>query len=262
MSFFDEVGEFLGMSKKEEPLIVVKPVVEIEPVGSEEPLVEPEPELGPELEPGIEPEEPVEPIVKPVAELEPEPEDELTLSKKQNEALLARINALEGKPAEVKPVELQAQPEVSFLGDDDDIDSFLNDKAKLNGLLLKVYNRALTDAGAQFNGNVPSVVVDQIQRHMVLKEGIDEFFGANKDLLPVRKTVGAITNEIVSEHGEWTLKQVLVEAEKRTRETLGIKKPVGVKRERNPALVDKGSSRQKVKDLRNDVQKDIDDLIA
>ena len=280
MGVFDDVGDFLGLGKKEDE----------EPKGEIQEELEHKEEVQEELEPVVEVEEVVEEAgevkeevkeeikeVKEVVEteevsdgvivekeevIEEEP-DELTTYKTQNAALLERLNVIEGKqkPAEVIKEE-EPPAEVSFLGEEDDIDSYLNDKTKLNGLLVKVYNKALADAGTQFNGNVPSVVVEQIQKHMILKEGIDEFFSANKDLVPVRKTVGAITNEIVAEHDDWTLKEVLVETEKRSRETLGIKKKVETTRERNPALVDKGSSRKKVTDQRSPVQKEVDDLIS
>ena len=273
MGVFEDVGDFLGLGKKEEEepkgeiqeelehkeevQEAVEEEVEVEVEEAEE-VVETEEKEVEEVEEVTETVE--ETVEKETEEIEETPEEVL---KKQNEALLKRLDEIEGKqkPAKVAEKEEPAA-EVSFLGEEDDIDSYLNDKTKLNGLLVKVYNKALADAGTQFNGNVPSVVVEQIQKHMILKEGIDEFFSANKDLVPVRKTVGAITNEIVAEHDDWTLKEVLVETEKRSRETLGIKKKVETTRKRNPALVDKGSSRKKVTDQRSPVQKEVDDLIS
>ena len=188
----------------------------------------------------------------------------LKISENQNKLLLTRIEELEGKVTpELEEESEEETPEVvSFLADDDDIDAVLNDKTKLNALLVSVYNKAIVDSGMNAQGVAPNVVTEQIEKYMTLKGGIDEFFSANEDLLPVRKTVGAITNEIVAEHEDWTLKKVLVEAEKRTRESLGIKKKVKVKSKRNPALIKKGSNRKAGSDTRTSMQKDIDDLIG
>ena len=83
------------------PVIIDDPKPDPEPIldpGHGEPI-EPAPELEPEpvIEPELEPEP--EPIIEP--ELEDEPEDEVASLKNQNELLLRRLDALEGKSKDV-----------------------------------------------------------------------------------------------------------------------------------------------------------------
>lgn len=191
----------------------------------------------------------------------------------QNAALIARLNALEaanlatpakpvGATGATTPTPAAVVPgKPKFLTENDDIDDILSERDKLEGLLQRVYERAREDALPQEYKNLPSFLGEQVQRQMVLREGIREFFSANSDLLAVRKTVGALTNEVVAEHPEWNLSQVLTEAETRTRTLLGIKKPVVKTDGRNPALGGKGSSRKKTGDTRTSMQKELDDLI-
>lgn len=201
--------------------------------------------------------------------LPPDEDDDLTILRNQNAALLARLNALESVATPAKPAGAteETKPPVAesgkpkFLTDEDDIDDILSEREKLEGLLQRVYERAREDALPQEYRNLPSFLGEQVQRQMVLREGIREFFNANSDLLAVRKTVGAVTNEVVAEHPDWNLAQVLTEAETRTRTLLGIKKPKVKTDERNPALGGKGSSRKKTGDNRTAMQKEIDDLI-
>ena len=191
----------------------------------------------------------------------------------QNAALIARLNALEaanlatpakpvGATGATTPTPAAVVPgKPKFLTDEDDIDDILSERDKLEGLLQRVYERAREDALPQEYKDLPSFLGEQVQRQMVLREGIREFFSANSDLLAVRKTVGALTNEVVAEHPEWNLSQVLTEAETRTRTLLGIKKPVVKTDGRNPALGGKGSSRKKTGDTRTSMQKELDDLM-
>ena len=191
----------------------------------------------------------------------------------QNAALIARLNALEaanlatpakpvGATGATTPTPAAVVPgKPKFLTENDDIDDILSERDKLEGLLQRVYERAREDALPQEYKDLPSFLGEQVQRQMVLREGIREFFSANSDLLAVRKTVGALTNEVVAEHPEWNLSQVLTEAETRTRTLLGIKKPVVKTDGRNPALGGKGSSRKKTGDTRTSMQKELDDLM-
>jgi len=191
----------------------------------------------------------------------------------QNAALIARLNALEaanlatpaksaGATGATTPTPAAVVPgKPKFLTDEDDIDDILSERDKLEGLLQRVYERAREDALPQEYKDLPSFLGEQVQRQMVLREGVREFFSVNPDLLAVRKTVGALTNEVVAEHPEWNLSQVLTEAETRTRTLLGIKKPVVKTDGRNPALGGKGSSRKKTGDTRTSLQKELDDLM-
>ena len=252
---------------------------------------EPEPELETEPEPGPETEvkdsengetgdlhDDLEEVKRKLPEQEKvEPETTVTETetvvdddpvKAQNKALLERLEKLETLLAEkskepVKKVPDKPEiPEVSFLTDDDDIDEVLS-RDGLNALMKKVYAKALEDSrGMSNSAQINPDVVNQIQKQLLLTKGVDSYFENNPELLQVRKTVGVITDEVIREHQDWNLSQVLEEAGTRTRTLLGIKKTDSKKPgERNPALINKGSSRQKSADMRTDMQKEIDDIL-
>jgi len=274
--FLAELDGIIGTG----PVIIDDPKPDPEPIPdpdyeeSTEPVSEPEPVIEPEPEP-----EPItEPVKEPIKEPEEdEPEDEVASLKNQNELLLRRLDALEGKSKDVvkEPDDPGEKPDekkpISFLTDDDDIDEILSKKEKLNEFALRIYQKAIDDASSSTRESVfrsiPQVVVQQVQQQMVLREGINEFFKENKDLIPARKTVGAFANEVVAEHPEWTLKEVFVEAEKKTREALGIKKRAlkevaKSEGDRNPALVGKiKGNKAKDSDRRSGLQTEIDDII-
>jgi len=245
--FEKTIDDILGI---EEP-VVVEPAVEPEPVVVVEPVV---------TEPVV-----VKPVVEPT-----EPIGNFDYYKAQNEALLKRLEEVESrlaKPVEVVKVVEKPKDEISFLNDDDDIDSILNNKEKLNELAVRIYRKAIEDSGKHTSENmqnfVPQAVVEHVQKHLILKEGIDSFFKENSDLLAVRKTVGAITNDVVAEHGDWTLSQILDEAGKRSREVTGIKKrnDANINDNRNPAFAGGNGGRKLVNENVSAIEKQISDLI-
>ena len=256
--FEKELDDILGINVPEEVKEEAEEVVEEEP----EDDGEPEDIVAAEVEPEVEI-EPVEPVIE-----DDEPEDELTTYKNQNAALLARLEKLEGttlQPAEsIKPDETPSE-KPQFLTEDDDIDDILADKGKLNDLMVMVYNKAIEASNDRtsktMQASLPETVTRYVQKHLILRDGINEFFDGNKDLLAVRKTVGAITDEVISEHGDWNLHDVLVEAGKRTREVTGIKVRKQVDRKRNPALAANATARKKASDQRTAEQKEIDDIL-
>jgi hypothetical protein len=250
--FEKTIDDILGI---EEP-VVVEPAVEPEPAVVAEPVVT-EPVV---TEPVV-----VEPVVEPTESV-----GNSDYYKAQNEALLKRLEEVESrlaKPVEVVKVVEKPKDEISFLNDDDDIDSILNNKEKLNELAVRIYRKAIEDSGKYTSENmqnfVPQAVVEHVQKHLILKEGIDSFFKENSDLLAVRKTVGAITNDVVAEHGDWTLSQILDEAGKRSREVTGIKKrnDANINDNRNPAFAGGNGGRKLVNENVSAVEKQISDLI-
>lgn len=145
-------------------------------------------------------------------------------------ALLDRIEKLtgqsyEGQRSESANIEPFAAQEYNFL-DGLDIDEVLSSGENLNKLLLAVYNRGLQESirmsQESWQTAAPNVVKEHITQHMTMRELVDNFYADNSDLVNVRKTVGAIANEISQENPNLTLDEVFAEAAKRTRETLGL----------------------------------------
>lgn len=188
----------------------------------------------------------------------------------QNAALLKRLEAVEGvKPTVVvkeDPKDQKKTDEVSFLSEEDDLDELLGSREKLNAFAAKIYNMALEASGAMVTNamhtQVPQTVLENVRNQLTLHEGVKEFYRENEDLLAVRKTVGAITDDVVAEHKDWTLRQVLEEAGKRTRETLGIKKRVKRAVDQDPAFVSGTNTRKGKRGKLNAEEQDILDLIS
>jgi len=124
---------------------------------------------------------------------------------------------------------------IDFIGEVP-IDEFIDSKDKFNELLNDVFKRAVTlssdvagrSAHEKVLLSVPSLVLGHLNRQTVVNEMVTKFYDANKDLLVVKKTVGAVANTVHSENPDWDLPKVFEAAAVKTREILGMKKRVEV----------------------------------
>jgi len=258
--------------EKELPEIPDDPAAE---TPEEAPPEETPPKLEDEVPPVEKPEEP------PVEGKEDEPEeDELTTLRKQNEALLKRLEDVEARskvvepPVEEKPVEEPpAKPDLKFVDDDVDLDDLLESREKLNELLLKVHNAATLAAEEKTMRSLPQVVLAQVNQQLYLRKNIEKFLEDNEPLRAVRRSVGAIATEVASEHADWPLDKVLDETAERAYKVLGLKRvakkevppPEGDKggdAKDSPAFVEgTGGKKLKQSDGRTALQKDIDNTL-
>jgi len=166
--------------------------------------------------------------------------DELATLREQNAKLLERIEGL--TPTEAKPPKEgedvptptpQAAPgePMDFIGDED-LDDILADKDKFNGVLTKI----VTTSMENILRSMPQVVNAQVKQQQTFQTYVDEFYKENEDLAPVRKTVGAVANEVHSEHPDWKLNQIFEETAARTRKMLGLKAKALGKGEDTPSV--------------------------
>jgi len=284
----DELKDVLGMGEPEsepepspEPEPAQEPELDADP--EPEPESEPAPEPDPEPEAEPEPEPEPEPTPEPESEPEPEDKDEVVSLREQNKLLLERVEALEGgaskKPEPEAEPAAEAEPEpekiLNFLADEDDVDGLLGSKEKLEAFAQRIYKKAVEDAGGSTRESIlrviPNMMVEQVQKQLVLREAIMDYFKANEDLAVAKRTFGGLMNEVVGEHPDWKIKEVLEEAGNKTRTVLGIKKQAvhllddggGDKgKGRSPAFVDgnKGGRKQS-SDRRSGLQREIDDVL-
>lgn len=284
--FEKEINEVLDIVEKPAPAAEEKPVEK--PV--EEPVV-PKEEKPVEEKP-VE-EKPVEekPVVeeKPKEELPKEEplkegksvveEDEVTTLRNANKSLMERLEAVEAarlagpKPVEAaKPVEVKPVEAIKFIADDADIDEILDSREKLNELLNVVYNKAKEDSAVGSREgiltSIPSVIMSQVRQQLYIHKNIEGFFNEHKQLVPVKKTVGAIANEVAAEHADWSMPDVLKETANRAYKVLGLKQQVEEGKKggdnndlENASFVDAKGGRKKIADVRSGVQKEIDDLL-
>ena len=251
-----EVMDFLGDEVpegfEEEPLDVVDEEffgqdddLEDSDTDDAEPVEDPvegEPEPEPEGEPVVE-DPPVQDDLgdDPEPEADPEPTPEpvsadptIEALKAQNEALMAQFEELQQKitsmqtPTEEEPptqtvAQVGEGGVMDFIGEED-LDEILSDKSKFNAFLSNVVNQVQTSTVENVYRNLPQMVQTQVSSQQKITTYVDEFYKANEDLLPVRKTVGAVANEVASEHPEMQLEQIFEETEKRVRTMLGLAK--------------------------------------
>lgn len=202
---------------------------------------------------------------------EDEEKEELSL-KAQNELLMKRVEELSGlQPASKKGEtedETKASSVLEFLKDGEDLDDVVSTPKLFNDVLSRVYDKAAEDVEKKILGSISPIVIGQIMKQAKLKDAIDEFFDDNEDLKIVRKTVGLMTREVMTEDPKADLETVFEKAAEKTRTMFGLRKPAAgeVKEtgKRRPALRKKtrSSKNRKAIDKRTAEQKDIDDLIS
>lgn len=122
-------------------------------------------------------------------------------------------------PANNTPIVQSQEGVFDFIGDED-IDDVVSTKEKFNQAMTRVVN--LT--AQTIVRNLPSMVQTQVATHSSLREATESFYKENEDLLPVRKTVGNVADQVAAEHPDWTIPQLFEETANRTRKILGIKR--------------------------------------
>lgn len=181
-------------------------------------------------------EPPAEPPVEPPAVEEPSTEDPaITALKEQNATLLAQFEELQGKiatmqqsPAEEPPAaqpvaQVGADGIIDFVGEAD-LDEILSDKAQFNQFLSNLVTQVQTSTTENIYRNLPGMVQNHVSSQQQITAQVEEFYKENEDLVTVKKTVGAVANEVAAEHPEYELAQVFSETATRVRTLLGLEK--------------------------------------
>ena len=197
----DEMLEALGSGH----LVDKEPEPEPEPMPDSDTEPETESELESEPSPEPEPELDLEPKSEPAPEPKEDDRDKiiedlrLRLAKKEEyEKSLTK----EEEPPEDEPLVLDNQ---DFIGDED-IDDIVRDKDMFNKLLNSVYTKGVADARKLTSEKVllsiPDIVRNNIDIVTNLKKMSDQFYDTNKDLVPFKKVVATVFEEIASENAD------------------------------------------------------------
>jgi len=142
-------------------------------------------------------------------------EEEETDKDKIIENLRARLNEKPSereieKPvvkAEEKKEEKKEEPlkleEADFIGDLD-LDELTRDKAALNKILNLVYSKGVNDskriATEGVLNSIPDIVKHNLTLLTSLKEASDNFYSENKDLVPFKRVVAAVFEDIAAKN--------------------------------------------------------------
>jgi len=201
-----------------------------------------------EVKPPVEGEPGPAPVAAPVVEVKP-PEElapvvektEIELMREENAALKAHIEEIVGKlagPREVKPVteeERVAQAEAAkkqvlqFIDSNETFDTVMSDVKNFNALLTAVVNTSV-ERGLRM---IPQVVTSIVDQTVTLKTAVADFYRANGDLVPHKKYVGFIANEVTAEHPDWELEKVMEEVENQARGKLRLPKREVIESQQN-----------------------------
>ena len=109
---------------------------------------------------------------------------------------------------------------------------------------------------------MPDIVKNNIALVAKLREVNDKFYADNKDLVPWKKVVGAVFEELVSDNPNKTYAELLPEVSKITRERLALHKDaVRVEKDDPPRLVRKGKGkRQQTKPDTSPLEDELDEM--
>jgi len=161
---------------------------------------------------------------------EEENEIDLTIKNKKNEtdedkqladiedkekAALSKINAdrevkekaeekerlrLEKEKKKNEPLKLEDQ---DFIGDQD-IEDIIHDKDTFNKLLNSVYTKGVNDSKKisteDILSSIPDIVKHNLNLLTLLKETSDKFYNDNKDLVPFKRVVAAVFEDIAAQN--------------------------------------------------------------
>lgn len=157
-------------------------------------------------------------------------ETELERYKRENEELRKHLEEIADKVFTPKPqpkmtpeeeqeaAKKAANQVLPFLKSDEVFDEALKSAHNFNALLTSVVNTAV-ERSLRIMPQIASQIADS---QITLKTSVENFYRDNQDLIPHKKYVGYVANEIAAQHPEWTLLQVLQETEKEARTRLRL----------------------------------------
>ena len=193
---------------------------------------------------------------------EEENEIDLTIKNKKNEtdedkqladiedkekAALSKINAdrevkekaeekerlrLEKEKKKNEPLKLEDQ---DFIGDQD-IEDIIHDKDTFNKLLNSVYTKGVNDSKKisteDILSSIPDIVKHNLNLLTLLKETSDKFYNDNKDLVPFKRVVAAVFEDIVAQNPDKKYTELMNLVAPEARKRLDLHKQV-VRKEKN-----------------------------
>ena len=202
-----------------------------------------------------------------------EPTEVETL-KKQIETLTTLVDTLSGgtksaAPTESTVVEPVKIPELEDLFKDMDFDAVMESKENF----IKFFKDAMAVVKEQAKQetlvNLPNVVGDFVQRQTSIRDVATEFYTTYPELKKVKQYVAHVANTVSAEQPEWNISQVLIEAAKRTKETLNLQavvEDVSIEKtdttKHKPSLPGGTQSSKTPKAPSNGFQDEINDLIT
>lgn len=121
-----------------------------------------------------------------------------------------------------------------------DIDEAVSDPAKFNKVFQDFGTQLINATVQQIFTAIPGLISSQVVQQNSINRTVNDFYRENDDLEHVKPVVSATSNQVHSEHPDWTVEKVLDEAATRTRTMLGLsKQAVSQVKKKNPSEVKK-----------------------
>ncbi len=141
-----------------------------------------------------------------------------------------------------------------FIGEED-LDDIVRDKDMFNKLLNSVYSKGVTDARKLTSEKVllsiPDIVRNNIEIVTNLKKMSEQFYESNKDLVPFKKVVATVFEEIAAENPDKTYNALMDLVGPETRKRLDLHNKVSedkrsTNKDKTPRLPEKKNSQRSV----------------
>ncbi len=164
-----------------------------------------------------------------------EPSAEVIELRAANELLRAQAEERDKEKADAAEVAEAAEAKLpdlepeTFIVSDEDYDKLLTDKGSLNALLNAVMTKTRQITMEEVLRRTPILAAKEAHRAVAYNSMINDFFRANKDLLPQRKLTGIVFTEFLSKHVDKTYQEVLELVAPEVRKRLKMTKPEATK---------------------------------
>jgi len=145
--------------------------------------------------------------------------------RQQNQQLLQLLqsNKEAAEAQDAKPA-IEVPPSFDELFSSINFDDLMSDKEVFSGFMQKAMAMMAERSVERVATQMPQYVISQIEQQKFLSEASDTFYSAHEELVPFKRVVGMLTNEVIAEHQDWELAQVLDDVASRAYKMLNLKK--------------------------------------
>jgi hypothetical protein len=169
-----------------------------------------------------------------------------------------------------KQTKLEIGDETFFTGDVDALEDLIKNPKGFNDLLNAIYKKAV-EAGHNKSvesvlRSLPETIKNQVIQHITVTTSVKEFYQNNEDLVPYKKTVGAIANQVSSTRPDLPLPKIMELTAKLARKKLNLiekAKDQGGDKNKGKQFPNKptGSRSSRIKEEPTGLDKEIDDML-
>lgn len=165
--------------------------------------------------------------VEPAPEPKPDPNVEAIVELREQNRKLMEMLQNQQQPPQTPEQEVQPPAIPKTLDDllgDLSFDEVMSDQTLFMGFMQNAMAIAAEQSVERVATTMPQYVINQVKQQQTLTNATDNFYEKNEQLVPHRKVVGMLANEVVAEHQDWNLDQVFEETAKRSYTLLNMKK--------------------------------------